>query len=192
MSTDRFDTFWDETAATAPCPDCGFSSAGMTAEEAVAALRSAPQRWRTALALDLGHDDPEALLEAQPSGGWSALEHAGYARDVLHALDIRIQRVLREECPVLPGTHVTPPAGANEQGMAVVLAAQGVSDDQLARTIETTTASAWSRSGLRAGRRVTALDLVREAVHADQHHLRQAKEAIAWARASAGASANSF
>lgn len=190
MSTDRFDTFWISTSATSRCPDCGFSARDLSAEQAVASLRAAPQRWRTALALDPAHDDPEALLEARPPGGWSALEHAGYVRDVLHALDIRIQRVLREECPVLPGTHVTPPAGANEQGMAVVLAAQGVSDDQLARTIETTTASAWSRAGLRAGRNVTALDLVREAVHANEHHLREAMEAIAAARASTGASAN--
>ena len=190
MSTDRFDTFWVSTSATSPCSDCGFSASKLSADEAVAALRAAPQRWRTALALDLAHGDPEALLEARPPGGWSALEHAGYVRDVLHALDIRIQRVLREDCPVLPGTHVTPPAGANEQGMAVVLAAQGVSDDHLARTIETTTASAWSRAGLRAGRNVTALDLVREAVHTNEHHLRQAMEAIAAARASVTSSAN--
>lgn len=191
MSTDRFDTFWVETTPTAACPHCDFSVSGMTVEKASAALRGAPQRWRSALALDLGDGDPEALLAARPPGGWSALEHAGYVRDVLHALDIRIQRVLREECPVLPGTHVTPPAGANEQGMAVVLAAQGVSDDQLTRTIETTTGAAWSRVGLRAGHQVTALDLVHEAMHADQHHLRQARAAIAAARASRGASANS-
>ncbi len=190
MSTDRFDAFWVETRATPACSDCGFSAWSISAEDAVAALRAGPERWRRALTVDLGDGQAEALLEARPPGGWSALEHAGYVRDVLHALDIRIQRVLREDCPVLPGTHVSPPAGANEQGMAVVLAAQGVSDDHLARTIETTAASAWCRPGLRAGRRVTALDLLREAVHADEHHLRHAKEAIAWARATPAASAH--
>ena len=183
MSTDRVDALWVDDNAAAVCADCGFSPSGITPDAAVIALRDAPRRWRNALALDLADGDPEAVLEARPPGGWSALEHAGYVRDVLHALDIRIQRVLREDLPVLPGTHVTPPAGANEQGVAVVLAAQGVSDDQLARTIESTPASAWPRRGLRGGRQLSALDLVHEAVHADRHHLRQAEQVIATARA---------
>lgn len=188
MSTDRFDAVWVDAHPAAVCADCGFSPSGITPDAAVVALRAAPGRWRSALAFDLADGDPEAVPATRPPGGWSALEHAGYVRDVLHALDIRIQRVLREDCPVLPGTHVTPPAGANEQGVAVVLAAQAVSDDQLARTIESTPAQALSRPGLRGGRRLRALDLVHEAVHADQHHLRQAKQVIASARAVAAAS----
>ncbi|MBW3556956.1 MAG: hypothetical protein KY454_08475 [Actinobacteria bacterium] len=184
MGTDRFDTFWVEPSATFVCSECGFSASALPPEEAVTALRAAPGAWRSLLALEVDHRHPEALLTHRPAGGWSALEHAGYVRDVLHALDIRVQRVLREDCPVLPGTHVTPPAGANEQGAAVVLAAQAVSVDQLARTIETTPAPAWHRPGLRAGRRLTALDLVAEAVHAHQHHLGLAEGAIRTARTS--------
>lgn len=169
MSIDRLDPPAVDLTATEPCSACGFSASTLAPEEAAAALRDLPRRWRATLALDPG---------GRPPGGWSALEHAGHVRDVLHALDIRVQRVLREDRPVLPGTHVTPPAGANEQGMAVVLAAMAVSAEQLARTIETATASSWSRGGLRCGSRVTALELVHEAVHAGCHHLGQAQQAI--------------
>ncbi|MBW3615564.1 MAG: DinB family protein [Actinobacteria bacterium] len=189
MRTDQFDTFWVDPSGAGVCSDCGFSASALRPQEAVVALRTAPGCWRSALALDLADGHPDALLTQRPAGGWSAVEHAGYVRDVLHALDIRIQRVLREDCPVLPATHVTPPAGANEQGAAVVLAAQGVSVDQLAHTIEATPATAWSRPGIRAGRRLTALALVAEAVHAHQHHLRLAEAAIEMARASSKQSA---
>lgn len=180
MSIDRLDPPVVDLTALEPCAECGFSASALAPEEATGALRALPQRWRSTL----GPDEPEVLAGRAP-GGWSALEHAGYVRDVLHALDIRIQRLLREDRPVLPGTHVTPPAGANEQGMAVVLAALAVSAEQLARTIETATASSWSRGGLRAGRRVTALELVHEALHAGGHHLGQAREAIETVRGSA-------
>lgn len=192
MSIDRLDAPAVDLTAPEPCAECGFPACPLGPEEAAAALRALPQRWRATLTLDrgrrpagTGRDQLEVLLAGRAPGGWSALEHAGHVRDVLHALDIRIQRVLREDRPVLPGTHVTPPAGANEQGMAVVLAALAVSAEQLARTIETATASSWSRSGLRAGRRVSALELVHEAVHAGSHHLGQAQRAIEAVRESA-------
>lgn len=180
MSIDRLDAPVVDLTAPEPCAECGFSASTLTPEGAAAALRALPQRWRSTLAPDRARrrDEPEVLLAGRVPGGWSALEHAGHVRDVLHALDIRIQRVLREDRPILPGTHVTPPAGANEQGMAVVLAALAVSAEQLARTIETAAASSWSRGGLRAGRGVTALELVHEAVHAGCHQLGQARGAI--------------
>ncbi|HET9442763.1 MAG TPA: DinB family protein [Acidimicrobiales bacterium] len=156
----------------------------------MAVLRGLPRRWRSALALHLEDSDPEALLARRPGPDtWSALEHAGHVRDVIHALDIRVQRVLREDEPVLPGTHVTPPAGANEQGVAVVLAALTVSVDQLARTILVTPAGHWGRTGLRGRVRLTALDLVREAVHEAVHHLAAAEAAIARLRLDASATA---
>jgi hypothetical protein len=157
------------------CETCGFTPDDVSPSEALAALRSFPRRWRSTLAVHLDDADPEAVLAGRPTPSeWSALEHAGHVRDVLHALDIRLQRVLREDEPVLPETHVTPPSGANEQGMAVVLAALGVSADQLARTIELTPAGAWSRTARRAHKPINALELVREAVHEGTHHLAQA------------------
>ncbi|MEA3077974.1 MAG: hypothetical protein QOF60_2882 [Actinomycetota bacterium] len=179
MSTDLGTPAVEEFSSSGPCPACGFDPDDVTPYDAAMTLRSFPRRWRSGLAMNLDDPDPEGILSGRPAPGqWTALEHAGHVRDVLHALDIRLQRVLREEEPVLPETHVTPPSGANEQGMAVVLAALSVSADQLARTIEQTPSSAWSRTGRRAGRTVSAIALVREAVHEGGHHLHQALDVL--------------
>ena len=173
-----------EFAQMTACATCGFVAADVDPDDAVVALRAFPTRWQHALALHLDDDDPAAVLAARPGPmEWSALEHAGHVRDVLHALDIRLQRVLREDEPVLPETHVTPPSGANEQGMAVVLAALTVTTDQFSQTIELFPSSAWNRQALRAGRMITALELVREAVHEGRHHLRLATDTLAEVRA---------
>ncbi|HVF32355.1 MAG TPA: DinB family protein [Acidimicrobiales bacterium] len=178
-------------ATTDACDTCRFSASRVTPEEAVLALRSFPSRWRQALAVHLDDTDPEAVIAARPTAlDWSALEHAGHVRDVLHALDIRLQRVLREDEPVLPETHVTPPSGANEQGFAVVMAALTVSTDQFSQTIELTPSAAWGRRARRSGRPVTALDLIREAVHEGTHHLKLASQTLSRVRAAAAASLN--
>jgi hypothetical protein len=175
-----------EFAAMTACSTCGFVASEVAPEAAVVALRSFPTRWRSALAVHLDDDDPAAALTGRPAAlEWSALEHAGHVRDVLHALDIRLQRVLREDEPVLPETHVTPPSGANEQGPAVILAALTVSTDQFSQTIELCPPSAWTRQALRAGRMITALDLVRDAVHEGTHHLRLATDTLREVRATA-------
>ena len=165
--------------ASGTCPTCGFDPDQVDPGDALTALSAFPAQWRSALALHLDDADPEAILTGRTTPlGWSALDHAGHVRDVLHALDIRIQRVLREDEPVLPETHVTPPSGANEQGMAVVLAALTLSADQLAETVGRVDELAWYRRGRRAGRTVSALDLAREAVHEARHHLRLATSTI--------------
>ena len=168
-----------EFATSGSCTTCGFDPDRVDPADAVDALQSFAASWRRALALHLDDADPEAMLTGRPSPlGWSALEHAGHVRDVLHALDIRVQRVLREDEPVLPETHVTPPSGANEQGMAVVLAALTLSADQLAETASRISELDWYRKGRRAGQTVSAIDLVREAVHEGSHHLRLATETL--------------
>ena len=168
-----------EFATTGTCETCGFVPDKVDPTDAMVALQSFPARWRSALAIHLDDTDPEAILGGRPTPlGWSALEHAGHVRDVLHALDIRVQRMLREDEPVLPETHVTPPSGANEQGMAVVLAALTLSADQFAETVRSITELDWYRRGRRAGSLVSALDLVREAVHEGSHHLVLATETI--------------
>lgn len=186
MSTNLGEASTTEFAATGVCSTCGHDPSVVGPDDAVVALRSFPSRWRSTLAVHLDDPDPHATLTTRPSAsGWSALEHAGHVRDVLHALDIRLQRVLREDEPVLPETHVTPPSGANEQGMEVVLAALTVSTDQFSQTIELMPPAAWERKARRAGVMITAVDLVQEAVHEGTHHLREAAGAMADVRAGA-------
>ncbi|HVM09067.1 MAG TPA: DinB family protein [Acidimicrobiales bacterium] len=173
MSTNIADRSTFDFAPSGVC-DCGFDPAFVSPADAVVALRSLARRWRSALAFDLDAAEPEAVLTARPLGGWSALEHAGHVRDVLHALCIRLQRVLREDEPVLPDTHITPPSGANEQGPGVVLAALAHTTEQFAQTVEMTPTTEWHRAGRRGADMVTAIDLVREAVHEGVHHLQEA------------------
>ena len=175
--------------ATGTCDDCGFVADKVDPTDALVGLRSFPARWRSALAIHLDDADPEAILTGRPTpNDWSALDHAGHVRDVLHALDIRVQRVLREDEPVLPETHITPPSGANEQGMAVVLAALTLSADQFAETVLGIDELSWYRRGRRAGTLVSALDLVREAVHEGSHHLQLATETLTELRTEAARS----
>ena len=168
-----------EFATTGLCATCGFVPDKVDPTDAMVGLQSFPSRWRSALALHLDDADPQSILTGRMTPlDWSALEHAGHVRDVLHALDIRVQRVLREDEPVLPETHVTPPSGANEQGMAVILAALTLSSDQFAETVLGISELDWYRRGRRSGKLVSALDLVREAVHEGSHHLHLATQTI--------------
>ena len=167
--------------ATAGRCACGFDPDLLSPQDAAVSLRSLSRRWRSVLAFDLDAAEPEGVLGERPfHGAWSALEHAGHVRDVLHSLTIRLGRVLREDDPVLPETHDTPPAGANEQGPAVILAALAHTAEQLAECIETTPPTEWLRSGRRGpdAEVVRAVDLVREAVHEGVHHLVEASRQL--------------
>lgn len=178
MSTNIADADELDFAPEGRCA-CGFDSTVLTPADAATGLRSLAHRWRSVLAFDLDAAEPDSVLAARPSpGGWSALEHAGHVRDVLHALSIRLGRVLREERPVLPQTHDTPPSGANEQGPGVVLAGLALTAEQLAECIEGTAATEWHRSGLRGPDDVRAIDLMREAVHEGVHHLHEASRQL--------------
>ena len=189
MSTNLGDASAIDFATTGACSTCGFDPERVQPSDAVIALRSFPSRWHRVLAVHLDDADPQEVPACRltPST-WSALDHAGHVRDVLHALDIRLQRVLREDEPVLPETHVTPPSGANEQGIAVVMAALTVGIDQFSQTIELVAPAAWGRRARRAGRTVTALDLIREAVHEGSHHLQAATATLHEIRSAGAAS----
>lgn len=183
MSTNLGRSVEPDYAIAGLCATCGFDPTDVTPEAAIDALQALPTSWRSTLAVHLDDDDPTRGLTARTSAlAWSALEHAGHVRDVVHALDIRLQRVLREDSPTIPETHVTPPSGANEQGLAVILAALTMSADQMSGTVESAPAEAWTRQAHRRQRPVTALDLVREAVHEGCHHLHLARQGLVQVR----------
>ncbi len=176
-------------AMAGSCATCGFEPDDLSPQDAVDYLQKLPTNWRSALAVHLDDADPGRALSGRSTAtAWSALEHAGHVRDVVHALDIRLQRVLREDGPTIPETHVTPPAGANEQGLAVILAALTMTADQMSGTVDRTPASAWARTAQRRQRPVTALDLVREAVHEGRHHLHLATQSLAELRSASSTS----
>src|SRR5688572_17432229 len=98
MSTDVGGPTSGSFVPAGPCAGCGFDPSSVSPSGAAATLRLFPRRWRSGLAMRLDDPDPEGILAGRPApGAWTALEHAGHVRDVLHALDIRLQRVLRED-----------------------------------------------------------------------------------------------
>ncbi|CAA9260446.1 MAG: hypothetical protein AVDCRST_MAG50-2970 [uncultured Acidimicrobiales bacterium] len=179
MATNTSSRLDSEFHTPGNCTACGYQPQTVSPSDAVVALRSFPRRFRAALAIHLDDPDPSGTLTSAPyPGGWSALEHAGHVRDILHALDLRLHRVLREDTPTLPETPQTPPGGANEQGPEVVLAALTVNAEQLARTVSAVPGSDWLRRARRGGQDVTVLELAREAVHEGVHHLKALQQVL--------------
>lgn len=178
MSTNTLhDGTMEHVTSTAACPDCGFQPDRVPPTDIPVALRSFPRRFRGVLtAVDAA--DAERLAASPAPGEWSALQHAGHVRDVLHALALRLQRVLREDEPTIGDTPGTPPASVAGDNLETTLATLQANAEQLARAVERVEGKEWNRVGRRDGERVSALDLAREAVHEGAHHLREAQQVI--------------
>ncbi|MGI8794064.1 MAG: DinB family protein [Acidimicrobiales bacterium] len=171
-------------AESGRCDHCGFRPDQVPPTDIAVALRSFPRRFRAVLS-PADETDAERMARPPASGGWSALQHAGHVRDVLHALDLRLQRVLREDEPHLGETPATPPPAGGE-AIEATLAALQSNAEQLATTVTGVKGEEWNRTGRRDGETVSALDLAREAVHEGSHHLRDATRVIEEIRQSPG------
>lgn len=78
--------------------------------------------------------------------------------------------------PVLD--RVAPRPSPPERDIDEVLAALTTAGEFLARRIEDFGMNGWDRTGVRDGHPVTALHLVREAIHEAVHHLRLAADGL--------------
>lgn len=183
MSTNTMHDHPTEFVNDGPCPACGFQPDRVPPTDIAVALRSFARRFRGVLS-PVDDVDARRMSEAPTSGEWSALEHAGHVRDVLHALDLRLQRVLREDNPALAATPDTPPTRGVAADIATVIAELDANAKHLAATVERVQGKEWDRTGQRDRASVTALDIAREAVHEGSHHLRSAQHALDAARAS--------
>jgi hypothetical protein len=171
----------------APCPFCGFDPSSPSPSDAVVALRSFPRRFR-ALAErgtteERGADEDDAMPgseatdEEQNHRRAAAVDEAGQAAEIIAALGADLRRVLVQPDPSLE-TH---------EGKAEAPRHGGDPTTALTRLSEATTAvaslagdqpgEAWVRTGSRPEGPITAIDLLREAVHAGVHHLRLAEDA---------------
>lgn len=165
------------------CRVCGFRGATLGPIDAVVAIRSFPRRYRAGFGLVARDPDAEDLLTRRPRPGWwSALELAGHVRDVMHAKEKRLRRVYREQEPMIGTESEIPPTGVDDQGAEVILSALQYNSEQLARVAESISGKEWLRTGRRRDESVTALDLLREAVHEGSHHLRDLDRALREAR----------
>ena len=166
------------------CAKCGFEARSVSPSDAVAAIRSFPRRYRRLLQdamLDLDYGD--RIITTRPAGMWSAIELTAHVRDALHVFERRMQRIVQEDAPTLADAELeTPPTSAHDQGVEVVLATLLSTSDEFARTAERISGDDWVRKGTLGGAEVSALDVLREAVHDGAHHLRDLEKVLGAAR----------
>lgn len=157
------------------CAECGYSDDGVTAPDAIAALRKFGKRYRAPLTRLLPGEDADAVLRRRPAPGvWSPLEYAAHVRDVFGWYDERVRRSLVEERPSFEGADHEEVAVAeryNEQDPVAVADAIGANAERLADTLEAVPDDGWDRVHLRRGEERSVLLVARRAVHEGNHHL---------------------
>ena len=141
----------------------------MKPPDASAAVRSYPRRYRRLL-VRLDDEEGAGIVTRRPAAGeWSALEHAVHVADVMEAVGQAVERVQVLDDPSI-NVDVGPPRQAPVDD---VLRRLGAASERLASTANDIAGKDWQRSGrLPDGERVTALSLVRHAVHVGAHHRR--------------------
>jgi hypothetical protein len=142
-------------------------------DDAVAALRSYPRRFREVLT----SVEPDELPQ-------DAVEHADHVARSLAMLAEAVRQVVVQEEPTLLPAVADDAARqwAFDGSSAVddVLAFLSMEAEAFADAIGGVPADAWSRTGTVAGsgQRLSALDIVREAVRTGADHLRATEQAI--------------
>mgnify|MGYP001228438423 CR=1 FL=1 len=161
----------------ASCPSCGFDPSSVSPSDAVVALRSFPRRYR-----ELAGPAPDGVPASDREHAehrWEAVvTEAGQAAEAIAALAEDLRRTLIDDRPRLTTTaematavrNGGDPATAFDRLQAACEAAAGLADHQ--------PGEAWAREATRPDGPVTAIDVLRDAVHAGIHHLRQAQAEV--------------
>ena len=147
---------------TGSCPTCGFDAASLSPPDAVVALRSLPRRFRAQVPGDA--DDTR-------TGDVAAA--AVRAAASIAAIAVQLHQVLVEESPSLAGPPDPAPAQLVSADEAVDRLTHVVT--YVAALAAAQPAQAWTRVGRRGGSTVSAAELIRDAVHAGVHELRDAE-----------------
>jgi hypothetical protein len=151
----------------------GLDLSRLAPDDAVAALRSYPRRFREALT----SVDPQDLPH-------EAVEHADHVARSMAVLGEALRQLLVQDHPTLLPAVADDAARqwAFDGSTSVddVLAFLTMECNALADAIADVPASAWNRTGVVAGsgQEMSALDIVREAVRTGAEHLRAAERAI--------------
>jgi hypothetical protein len=175
----------------------GLDLSRLSPPDAVAALRSYARRFRTLLT-SFDDDDvarADDLVHRAGPDGLSAVDHADHVARSIAILGEALRQVLVHDEPTLL------PAVADDSQREWEMAAQPSAVDTvvdfltvecngMAELVENTPSDAWTRAGVVAGsgQKLTALDIVREAVRTGAEHLRAAERAIEAAKRNLGSS----
>jgi len=168
--------------ANGPCPGCGFDGARLGPQDAAAALRSFPHRYRTVLKLPDDEERPDDVLHRRPrKGGLSAIEHAAWASAGIAEAGEALRLVLIKDRPLVSVPPIDPAGEVPGAGLSAdeVLARLGSAAEPLAQLADRTHGDEWKRSGVTPdGSTTTALGLLVVAVHFGAHHLREADRTL--------------
>ena len=162
------------------CPVCGFHATTVSPSDAAAALRSYPRRYRGVL-LRPSNDEPDDPVARRGRDGWSALDHATYAANSIDASRQQLHQVLVHDNadvnppPVDPPTPLGTDSASPEETFARLrTVAEGLADE-----VDRAKGEQWNRTGVTPdGQALTAVDIVRHAVHQGFHHLRAAEKVL--------------
>lgn len=165
----------------------GLDVSNLSPDDAIAALRSFPRRYRAAIAVDDDADVDELAGRVGPAGrsGHDALVDATSS---LVVLTEAVRQVLRQDAPLLHPAATDPSARdwAPPPGVDVATLADMLDDElgELTSLAEQVATFDWDRTGTVAGGGdVSALDLVREAVRTASEDLRVLEAAMGAASA---------
>jgi hypothetical protein len=157
----------------------------LTPQDALVALASFPRRYRVELSPVAGDDRADELAGRIGPSGVSALDVVSDVTRMWGLISHELRRVQTEEAPTLHPAVTdadrrhwdTPAPDTLEESLTLL----GHESDQLAEAIRTyPTAQDWARPATVAGgSRLTALDLVREAVKVGADGLGQVSEILA-------------
>ena len=164
-----------------PCPVCGFEGRTVSPADAAVALRSYPRRYRALLTQPMEDegDRPDDPARRPGSSGWSAVAHAHWAAMAFDAVSEALHQVLIHDHPDVSAPTVDPPDPPPvDEPTPVGLDRLTVAAESLAMAVEHAGAGQWTRTGTTGVGEVSALDLVRLAVHQGIHHLRAAERVL--------------
>lgn len=155
------------------CTRCGYRYRPVSTTEAVAALLEIPDTYRAALKLagEAGHTRTD-------TDGWTAIEYAAHAAEVLHCTHKRLVLVFEHD-----DREVSPPhleavrASARTAPPELVLASVSAACRDLALLVSAAPEAVWSHTARRDGEIVTARELLTDALHEAHHHAHDARAA---------------
>ncbi len=161
------------------CPECGIDPSTIKPPDAIAAVRSYPRRYRRLL-VRLDDEEGAGIVTRRPGPDqWSALEHAVHVADALEAVARALEQVRVHDDPSID-VAVRPPRFEPVDG---VLGRLRAASERLASVADVVAGKDWQRSGrLPDGEAVTALALLRHAVHLGAHHRRAMERVMSTVR----------
>jgi len=157
------------------CDDCGFRPGDVAPADAAVAARSFARRWRELFAAVTEHEERgSALLVESAVGDVSPVDRAARVVGAFGQAADDLERIWGQMSPALASTERNLAGGPS-----AIVAELGRASERLARAVERFESDQWGRTGLRDGQPVTALDVLRDAVHVGSHELRACRRALA-------------